>query len=135
MKDNAAYRSRRLPYESIYRGPLLFALPIADETPNEPAPDAKWRYALDTEPSRRTADVKVERGRMPARWDWPLDAPVALRVPARQFDWMPSDVDALPSEPVEGGVSETIRLVPYGCTKFRISMFPVTRKTWDEGRF
>ena len=71
---------------------------------------------------------------MPARWDWPLDAPIASRVAARQFDWMPSDVQALPSEPIEGGVSTTIRLVPYGCTKFRISMFPVTRKAWQESR-
>ena len=84
--------------------------------------------------ARRAVGVKVERGRMPARWDWPLDAPIALRVAARQFDWMPSDVQALPSEPIEGGVSATIRLVPYGCTKFRISMFPVTRKAWQESR-
>ena len=25
---------------------------------------------------------------------------------------------------------ETIRLIPYGCTKFRISMFPVTTRAW-----
>ena len=33
---------------------------------------------------------------------------------------------ALPAAPVEAGRAETIRLIPYGCTKFRISMFPVT---------
>ena len=50
MQDNAAYQKRRLPYASVYRGPLLFALPIADRTPNEPAPEAKWQYALDAAP-------------------------------------------------------------------------------------
>jgi hypothetical protein len=36
----------------------------------------------------------------------------------------------LPAGPVTGTASATIRLVPYGCTKFRISMFPVTPATW-----
>lgn len=63
---------------------------------------------------------------MPARWDWPLAAPLSLTVPARAVDWNPTDEQALPSAPLEGGRAETIRLVPYGCTKFRISMFPVT---------
>ena len=40
---------------------------------------------------------------------------------------------ALPDAPVEGAQSETIRLAPYGCTKFRISMFPVTPRAWAAG--
>jgi hypothetical protein len=63
---------------------------------------------------------------MPARWDWPLNAPVTLSAPGRAFDWNPSDAQALPDGPVAGTSSETLRLVPYGCTKFRVSMFPVT---------
>jgi len=37
---------------------------------------------------------------------------------------------ALPAKPVTGTASETVRLVPYGCTKFRVSMFPVTDQAW-----
>jgi len=81
---------------------------------------------LDTDAARRDAGVTVERKAMPAHWDWPLDAPLALRASARAFDWKPSDAHALPDGPVTGTASETIRLVPYGCTKFRVSMFPVT---------
>jgi hypothetical protein len=40
------------------------------------------------------------------------------------------DAQALPDAPVEGGKLEVINLVPYGCTKFRISMFRVTDKAW-----
>jgi hypothetical protein len=69
---------------------------------------------------------------MPATWDWPLDAPIALKVPARTFDWRPTDENPLPAAPVEGDKDETIRLVPYGCTKFRISMFPVTPRAWRQ---
>ena len=41
---------------------------------------------------------------MPAKWDWPLAAPVKLKTKA---------ADGSPLE-----------LVPYGCTKLHISMFP-----------
>ena len=56
-----------------------------------------------------------------------------FEVPARAFDWHPTDAQALPDRPVEGSGSETLRLVPYGCTKFRISMFPVTAGAWPDG--
>jgi len=124
------FQPRRLPYASVLYGPLLFSLPIADVDPNTPVADAKWRYALDTN-ARRDGGIKMERKPMPAHWDWPLDAPVVLKVPARVFDWNPTDAQALPEQPVTGTASETIRLVPYGCTKFRISMFPVTPRAWS----
>ena len=113
-------------------GPLLFALPIPDIDPNTPAPDARWQYALDTDAARGDAGMTVERQPMPARWDWPLDAPVVLKAPLRAFDWKPTEIAALPDKPVTGTASEIVRLVPYGCTKFRISMFPVTPRAWPQ---
>ena len=127
----AVFQPRRLPYASVLYGPLLFALPIPDVDPNTPVKDAKWQYALDTDASQRDAGMQVERKPMPPHWDWPLDAPVVLTAPAQAFDWKPTDAQALPNKPVTGTASETIRLVPYGCTKFRISMFPVTPKVRD----
>ncbi len=121
---------RRLPYASVSLGPLLFALPIADEDPNTPLPGARWQYALDTAVQGSGSDITVQRKAMPPKWNWPLDAPVELRVPAQAFDWKPTDAQALPEGPVTGTGPQSIRLVPYGCTKFRISMFPVTAKTW-----
>jgi hypothetical protein len=129
---DSVFQPRRLPYASVLCGPLLFSLPIPDVDPNTPVNDAKWRYALDTDARRGDAGIKVERKRMPARWDWPLDAPVVLKVSARTFAWQPTDAQALPGKPVTGTTSETVRLVPYGCTKFRISMFPVTDHAWPE---
>ncbi len=136
----AVFKPRRLPYASVLYGPLLFALPIPDVDPNTPVKDAKWQYALDLQRCQGIArgkarenetdslgppSIAVERRAMPAHWDWPLDAPLRLTVPAQAFDWKPSDAQALPDQPVTGATHETIRLVPYGCTKFRISMFPV----------
>ena len=53
-----------------------------------------------------------------------------LSVPAQAIDWKPSDAQALPDGPVSGKGPQSIRLVPYGCTRFRVSMFPVTAKAW-----
>jgi hypothetical protein len=130
FKPDAVFQRRRWPYQSISYGPLLFALAIPDRDPNTPAPDARWQYAMDNEARRNGDDIAVERRPMPAAWNWPLDAPLALTVPARSFDWKPTDAQALPSAPVDGDKAETIRLVPYGCTKFRVSMFPVTERAW-----
>ena len=123
-EPESVFQPRRLPYASVLYGPLLFSLSIPDVNPNTPAKAAKWQYALDIDACRAGAGIRVERKPMPAHWDWPLNAPLTLTAPARGFDWKPTDAQALPSEAVRGGASETIRLVPYGCTKFRISMFP-----------
>jgi hypothetical protein len=128
------FQPRHLPYLSVLLGPLLFSLPVADVDPNTPITDAKWQYALDTNAARRDAGITVERKAMPAHWDWPLDAPVVLKVPVQSFDWQPTDVQVLPAKPVSGAVSTTVGLVPYGCTKFRISMFPVTERAWQDAR-
>ncbi len=127
------FEKRRFPYASVSYGPLLFALAIPDKDPGTPLPAARWRYALDNAPQRHGADIEVHRGAMPGHWDWPLRAPLALKVPARTVDWNPTEVQALPAAPIEGGRAETIRLIPYGCTKFRISMFPVTPRAWGYG--
>jgi len=120
-----AHSTRGVPYASVSYGPLLFALPIPEaEDANTPNPSARWHYALDA----RQADVSVERSPMPARWDWPLAAPLQLRVKAAAIDWEPDPkAPRLPLVPATpSGSPEKVTLVPYGCTKFRISMFPVT---------
>ena len=71
------------PYASVSYGPLLFALPIPDvQGPNVPDPAAKWAYAFDAPGASPEADLAVERRPMPAKWDWPLAAPLVLRAKA-----------------------------------------------------
>ena len=90
--------------------------------------------------SARCASSAVTRSAMPAQWDWPLRAPLELSLPAARADWMPTRLSDkihanclntdlhVPPRPLAGGSAETIKLVPYGCTKFRISMFPLTKR-------
>ena len=123
------------PYGIVYFGPLLFSLPIRDEDPNREAPNAQFNYALDITPEgARHGKVKVVRHAMPQEWTWALDAPVQLVVDARKFDWHPTELQPLPDHPVTGGTRAKIVLVPYGCTKFRVSMFPVTEAVGGAAR-
>ena len=124
-RDNNAQGA---PYATVSYGPLLFALPIPDtDGPNTPDPAAKWNYALDT----WQAGIRVERQPMPAKWDWPLKAPLKLRANALPCDWSPTPKAPLPSGLItKQAPPEKITLVPYGCAKFRVSMFPVTERAW-----
>jgi hypothetical protein len=133
FEPDSLFQPRRLPYVSVLYGPLLFSLPIPDVDPNVPVKEAKWQYALDTDATRRDGGIKVVHQPMPAHWDWSLKAPILLKAPARVFDWNPTDAQALPDQPVTGSTSEIVALIPYGCTKFRISMFPVTARAWGQG--
>ena len=119
------HSTRGVPYASVSYGPLLFALPIPDTVDaNTPDPSARWNFALDVQKPGLT----VERAAMPARWDWPLNSPLKLRANAVETTWNPDPkTPRLPLLPnVQPKVDEQVTLVPYGCTKFRISMFPVT---------
>jgi hypothetical protein len=78
-----------------------------------------------------TEGIQIERQPMPHQWHWQLEAPLMLRVPAKSFNWHPTELQALPETAIQDGESTSISLIPYGCTKFRISMFPVTARAWS----
>ena len=51
------------------------------------------------------------------------------KYPAGLDEQVAKGMTLLPAEPVvRGGSPERITLIPYGCTKFRISMFPITQR-------
>lgn len=121
------------PWANVNYGPLLFALPIRDVTPNQAAPEAQFQFALDVTPERARREIRVVRTSMPETWEWGLESPLQLAVRVREFDWRPTELQPLPPKPVRGGAPREVLLVPYGCTKFRVSMFPVTEAAWQAG--
>jgi hypothetical protein len=122
----AANDTQGSPYAAVSYGPLLFSLAIPDtQDSNTPDAAARWKFALDVQ----NPEVTVEHQAMPSRWNWPLEAPLKLKANAVAIDWTPKpELPRLPDGPVAKAnkTSEKITLIPYGCTKFRISMFPVT---------
>ena len=100
MRD---YNDGGKPYASVLCGPLLFAKGIPETDENTPAPGAQtdgWR--IDS--SRVLDGARLVRSPMPQTWNWPLASPVRLTI---------RDANGAPLE-----------LVPYGCAKLRVSMFP-----------
>jgi hypothetical protein len=107
-------------------------LPIPDTTDaNTPDPSARWQFALDAQ----NPGLTVERSSMPGKWNWPLAAPLKLQANAVAIPWNPDPKNPqLPSLPiVRKQTAERVTLIPYGCTKFRVSMFPVTAGPVVEG--
>ena len=90
------------PHCSLSLGPLLFAHGLAEQDENTPVPGQRTNWRLDS--SHVLTGAVVERDAMPSFWNWPLASPLRLRV--RSSDGSP------------------LELVPYGCAKLRVSMFP-----------
>jgi uncharacterized protein len=119
------------PYQYVSYGPLLFSLPIADINENQVSSGAKYNYALDINPKQLSKDIQVVKKPMPNQWSWQItQAPILLQVKAKEINWEPSQTQPLPNTPVSDGKATTITLIPYGCTKFRMTMFPITKETY-----
>ena len=120
------------PYACVYYGPLLFSFPIPDINPDQEVQGTKFNFALDVKPGEASRKITVERSKMPEHWSWQMDAPVKLSVNTLEFDWQPDENKVLPEKPVEKGTPVKIHLVPYGTTKFRVTMFPVTKASFQK---
>ncbi len=93
-------------YTCVDYGPLLYALPLYDIDENTVVPGQKSDCSLALENASQIEVVPTKE--MPSRWGWRIeDAPTVLKAPA-----------------ILDGRDTTVTLVPYNCTKFRVSMFP-----------
>ncbi len=143
---------------SVDRGPLTYSLFVGVEQTSEPHaeiegedswparslwPATPWNYGLDLDGEDPVAGIEV------VRRQWPVDdrpwflanAPLELRAPARRIpEWQLDHrnlVDEVGESPVRTEEPlETIRLVPMGAARLRISAFPVIghgedAETWE----
>ncbi|MEZ3506429.1 MAG: glycoside hydrolase family 127 protein [Lachnospiraceae bacterium] len=118
---------------AVERGPLVYGLDLQErwEVKKETAgvkdyyifPESAWNYALD-----KSLPHKVEEQEVSAVPFSKKHPPVRLNVSARRVEeWKERNGDAreIPNSPVrEAGEEETVALIPFGCTKLRISQFP-----------
>ncbi len=114
-----------VPCANISYGPLLFVYPIPEQDENSAVPGSRWQYAL--EPTKTLENAEIIRSDLVRPWGWPVDSPVKIRINAIEADW---DHDTnYPHIPTEEEMTIhrpcSITLIPYGCSKLRVSLFPV----------
>jgi DUF1680 family protein len=138
---------------SVERGPLVYALKIGQETQwvknekdtiaygngfYEVKPTTPWNYGLIYTPKDKLdQQFKVEQRSDLANYPWTTaSAPIVIKTTGRQIpSWKLYDDMAGPlpysviyNENEAKQPDQEITLIPYGCTKLRISQFPVVNK-------
>lgn len=129
---------------AIERGPLVFALGIAEEWKpvtgimKKPAPApghdwevhpaSAWNYGLVLDPRTIASSIQIRErqvGRSPFS---PAGAPVEMRVTGRRLpEWtlVNGSAGPLPQSPVASTQpDEMLTLIPYGAAKLRVTAFP-----------
>lgn len=126
---------------AIDRGPLVYSLKVGDdwkhlrgEEPHadwEVYPSTPWNYALDLDENSVAEKMTFEMRPVGACPFSPEGAPVVAKAPGRRLpDWDLERNAAAPppKSPVATTQAlETLTLIPYGCTKLRITEFPTTK--------
>lgn len=123
---------------AVHRGPLLYALKIAEEwrqiggkLPHadwEVLPAGKWNYALNIDAKQPANSLTFERGSIGEQPFSPEGAPVRVNVKGRPVSEWKIEHNAAgtpPASPVRSDSPlEELTLIPYGCTNLRITEFP-----------
>jgi len=124
---------------SVKRGPLWYSLKIEEKwkryggTDEWPAyeifPDSPWNYGLLVD-SKRPVEFISFSSQKPLDYQpfTPENAPVVLKAKAKRIpEWQVDGkmVAKVPPSPVKSGLSvEEITLIPMGCARLRLSVFP-----------
>ena len=139
---------------SVERGPLVYALKIAEKWQKVPAPSyeknvnneyywevipqSDWNYGI---PDFRVADyehtfkVKIDKDKVDAAYPWNLEnAPIEIHLPGKKIpSWQMYNGNTGPIpysillglDLADGNPETNLTLIPYGCTTLRISEFPI----------
>jgi len=146
MKIKAKIWSKNKNGVSIYMGPLAFSLKIKEKwekykTENDefPAfqvfPQSPWNYALVIDTLSPEKNIKISKLSQTLSYQ-PFsieNSPIELTAKARKLpEWKLENnglVGLLPQSPVVSNEPiEDITLIPMGCARLRISVFPYTTK-------
>ena len=125
---------------SVRRGPLWYSLKIGEQVKRyggtdawpayEILPTTPWNYGLAVNPADPDASISLVRQTTPAYQPFTADAaPIILKARAKRVpDWKEERrmVGKVPPSPMKTSAPmEDITLIPLGCARLRISVFPI----------
>ncbi|HPD13547.1 MAG TPA: glycoside hydrolase family 127 protein [Planctomycetota bacterium] len=137
---------------SVDRGPLSYSLKIGEEwkryggTDKWPAlavfPTTPWNYGLEIDPAAPEKSISVHsvRKELPLQPFTPDAAPITLTAKARKIPQWTFDRHGLcatlqPSPAYTTEPIETVTLIPMGCARLRIAVFPTVSDKPDAHRW
>jgi hypothetical protein len=127
---------------SVKRGPLWYSLKIGEEwkryagTDEWPAweilPTTPWNYGLLLDPAKPDASIVLQSQKPPAYQPFePEAAPIMLRAKAKRIPQWQAErkmVGKVPPSPIKSDQPiEEITLIPMGCARLRLSVFPILK--------
>ena len=127
---------------SVRRGPLWYSLKIGEQVKRyggtdawpayEILPTTPWNYGLAVNPADPDASISLVRQTTLAYQPFTADAaPIILKARAKRVpDWKEEKrmVGKVPPSPLETSAPvEDITLIPMGCARLRLSVFPIVQ--------
>ena len=127
---------------SVRRGPLWYSLKIGEQVKRyggtdawpayEILPTTPWNYGLAVNPADPDASISLVRQTTAAYQPFTADAaPIILKARAKRVpDWKEERrmVGKVPPSPMKTSAPlEDIALIPLGCARLRISVFPIVQ--------
>ena len=130
---------------SIQRGPLYFSLKIEEHCKKlkrhsakfpaidwEIKPKTPWNYGLVLDPKNPEEFIAAQPAKRVGKIPWQQkNAPVTLEVKGKalpQWKMVNNSAGDPPQSPVESAEPVTdLQLIPYGCTRLRVTEFPVVK--------
>ncbi len=120
-------------FAGVMLGPLVMALNVEGDDENTHRADAPWQFALD----EKSFSATVMRSAVKPGFNWPADAPVKVTASLVGGTWKHDAKNPrLPKQDeISLGEDQTLTLVPYACSRMRVTLFPAVDRSVGEKEF
>ncbi|WP_432797322.1 beta-L-arabinofuranosidase domain-containing protein [Poriferisphaera sp. WC338] len=120
------------PFAYVTRGPLLYSLAFDERDANSLNATQPFNYAIKTHINQ--SQIRIMNNSIDGSVWNSKTPPIELHITAQQINWEFKDENnqyaAMPQKPYAENINNqrSIKLIPFGCAKFRLTYFPLIEK-------